>query len=226
MRASLVSTVSHELRTPLAAIKGYATTLLAEDVQWDRDSQNEFLKIISDESDRLSELVNNILDLSRLDAGALRLELVECNIEETIRRAAKRVRSNGDRFEVRMVAGLPPLYADALRLESILRNLFENAIKYGGEETLIRVDVQSMNGDILFRVSDDGPGIPPEESMRIFDSFYQVDNSLTRSAGGAGLGLAICQGLVHAHGGRIWVEPKEHGACIVFSIPVKKKANS
>lgn len=225
MRASLVSTVSHELRTPLASIKGYATTLLAEDVQWDRESQNEFLKIISDESDRLSELVNNILDLSRLDAGVLRLELVECNIEETIRRAAKRVRFNEDRFEVRVEAGLPPLYADPLRLESILRNLFENAVKYGGEETSIRVDVHMVNGDILFRVSDDGPGIPLEESARIFDSFYRVDNSLTRSAGGAGLGLAICQGLVHAHGGRIWVEPQEHGACIAFSIPTNKKAN-
>lgn len=224
MRASLVSTVSHELRTPLAAIKGYATTLLADDVQWDRESQKEFLKIISDESDRLSELVNNILDLSRLDAGALRLELVECNIEETIRRAAKRVRFNGNRFEVQMEAGLPPLYADPLRLESILRNLFENSVKYGGEKASIRVDVQSRDGDILFRVSDDGPGIPPEESTRIFESFYRVDDSLTRSAGGAGLGLAICQGLVHAHGGRIWVEPQEKGACIAFSIPVKKKA--
>ncbi len=225
MRASLVSTVSHELRTPLASIKGYATTLLAEDVQWDRKSQNEFLKIISDESDRLSELVNNILDLSRLDAGALRLELLECNIEETIRRAARRVRINEARFEVRVEAGLPPLYADALRLESILRNLIENAVKYGGEETAIRVEVQNANGDILFRVSDDGPGIPPEESAHIFESFYRVDNSLTRSAGGAGLGLAICQGLVHAHGGRIWVESQEHGACIAFSIPANKKAN-
>lgn len=226
MRASLVSTVSHELRTPLASIKGYATTLLAEDVQWDRESQHEFLKVISDESDRLSELVNNILDLSRLDAGALRLELVECNIEETIRRAAKRVRFNGNRFEVQVEANLPPLYADPLRLESILRNLFENAVKYGGEETSIHVDVQNMNGDILFRVADDGPGIPPEESTRVFESFYRVDDSLTRSAGGAGLGLAICQGLVHAHGGRIWVEPQESGACIAFSIPVNKKAKS
>lgn len=225
MRASLVSTVSHELRTPLASIKGYATTLLAEDVQWDRESQNEFLKIISDESDRLSELVNNILDLSRLDAGVLRLELVECNIENTIRRAAKRVRFNEDRFEVRVEAGLPPLYADPLRLESILRNLFENAVKYGGEKASIHVDVHKQNGDILFRVSDDGPGIPLEESARIFESFYRVDDSLTRSAGGAGLGLAICQGLVHAHGGRIWVEPQEHGACIAFSIPANKKAN-
>jgi len=224
MRASLVSTVSHELRTPLASIKGYATTLLAEDVQWDRESQNEFLQIISDESDRLGELVNNILDLSRLDAGVLRLERVECNLEETIHRAAKQARFGADRLEVQVEAGLPPLYADPLRLESILRNLFENAVKYGGEKTSIRVDVQKQDGSILFRVADDGPGIPPEEKARIFESFYRVDDSLTRSAGGAGLGLAICQGLVHAHGGRIWVEPHvPQGACIAFSIPLKVK---
>jgi len=223
MRASLISTVSHELRTPLASIKGYATTLLADDVQWDRESQNEFLTIISDESDHLSNLVNNILDLSRIDAGVLRLEHVQCNIEETIHKAAKQVRLNGNRFEVQIEAGLPPLYADPLRLESILRNLFENALKYGGEKVSIHVDVQKQHGNILFYVSDDGPGIPTAESTRIFESFYRVDDSLTRLEGGAGLGLAICQGLVRAHGGKIWVERQEKGACIAFTIPLKAK---
>ncbi len=226
MRASLVSTVSHELRTPLASIKGYATTLLADDVQWDRESQKEFLKIISDESDRLSELVNNILDLSRLDAGALQLERVECDIEETIHKAAKRVRLNGSRFEVRVEAGLPALYADPLRLETILRNLFENAVKYGGENAAIRVEVNRQDGNCLFRVFDDGPGIPPEESTRVFEMFYRTGSRLSPAASGAGLGLAICQGLVHAHGGRIWVEPQEKGACIAFSIPLKTRKGS
>jgi PAS domain S-box-containing protein len=223
MRASLVSTVSHELRTPLAAIKGYATTLLADDVQWDRDSQKEFLKIISDETDRLSNLVNNILDLSRLDAGVLRLERVACNVEETIHNAAKQARFNESRFEVQIEAKLPRLYADPLRLEAILRNLFENAIKYGGEQASIHVDVQKQDGSILFRISDDGPGIPAEASTRIFESFYRIDDSLTRREGGAGLGLAICQGLVRAHGGRIWAEPQERGASIAFTIPLKVK---
>lgn len=224
MRASLVSTVSHELRTPLAAIKGYATTLLAEDVQWDGESQKEFLKIISDESDRLSELVNNILDLSRLDAGALQLERVECDLSGIIQRAARRIQFDGIRLEVHLEAGLPTLYADPLRLETVLRNLFENSLKYGGERVSIRVEVRREGESILFRVSDDGPGIPAEESARIFESFYRLDNSLARTTGGAGLGLAICQGLVHAHGGRIWVEPQARGACIAFSIPLKGPA--
>ncbi len=223
MRASLVSTVSHELRTPLASIKGYATTLLADDVQWDSDSQHEFLKIISDESDRLSDLVNNILDLSRIDAGVLRLERVICNIKETIQKAAQQARLNRNRFEVQIEAGLPRLYADPLRLESILRNLLENATKYGGEDTFIHVDVQKQDTNILFCVSDDGPGIPSEEGLHIFESFYRVDDSLTRLKGGAGLGLAICQGLVHAHGGKIWLEPQDSGACIAFTIPLKPK---
>jgi PAS domain S-box-containing protein len=220
MRASLVSTVSHELRTPLAAIKGYATTLLADDVQWDRESQSEFLKVISDEADRLSKLVNNILDLSRLDSGAMQLERTECDVEETIHEAVKHVRFRGNQFTVQIDAGLPPLSADPLRLETILRNLIENAVKYGGVNASIHVQVQQEGENFLFRVSDDGPGIPPGESERIFERFYRVDDSLARVEGGAGLGLAICQGLVHAHGGRIWVEPKEKGACITFSIPV------
>lgn len=223
MRASLISTVSHELRTPLASIKGYATTLLAEDVQWDRGSQNEFLNIISEESDHLSNLVNNILDLSRIDAGVLHLERVQCDIEEIIHKAATQVHLNENRFGVRIESELPVLYADPLRLETVLRNLFENALKYGDEKVCIQVDVRKQSGNILFHVSDDGPGIPTEESTRIFQSFYRVDHSLTRPVGGAGLGLAICQGLVRAHGGKIWVEPQEKGARIAFTIPLKGK---
>lgn len=224
MRASLISTVSHELRTPLAAIKGYATTLLADDVQWDRESQNEFLKIISDEADRLRDLVNNILDLSRLDAGVIKLERIECDIEETIQRAARRGRAGEAGFQVQVAPGLPALYADPLRLETILRNLFENSLKYGGEDVAIRVEVGEQDGSCLFRVCDDGPGIPAAESTRIFEMFYRVDDRLSRVVGGAGLGLAICQGLVHAHGGRIWVETQDQGACLAFSIPFSAAA--
>jgi PAS domain S-box-containing protein len=220
MKSSLVSTVSHELRTPLAAIKGYASTLLADDVQWDHKSQREFISVISDESDRLSNLVNNLLDLSRIEAGSLRLSREECQIDEMIQRAAKQAPHNGNSFEVQIEAGLPPLYADPPRLESILRNLIENSVKYAGSTAIIRVTVQQDKGNIMFRVSDNGPGIPPEEAKRIFDSFYRVDESFSRIASGAGLGLAICQGLVRAHGGEIWVEPQEGGACIAFYIPL------
>ncbi len=221
MKSSLVSTVSHELRTPLAAIKGYATTLLAEDVEWDRAAQREFLTIISDEADRLTLLVNNLLDLSRIEAGSLALSWEECRIEGLIQRAAAQARLKaGSRFKVQIEAGLPKFYADRPRLETVLRNLLENAVKYGGSEVSVQVSVQRQGEQIVFRVSDDGPGIPPEESQRIFESFYRIDDSLTRVASGAGLGLAICQGFVRAHGGEIWVEKQEKGACIAFSIPL------
>ena len=226
MKSSLVSTVAHELRTPLAAIKGYASTLLAEDVEWDRESQREFLKVISDETDRLTHLVNNLLDLSRIEAGSLMLSKDACNLEEIIQRAASQAQLQpGNRLEIQLPAGLPTLFADRPRLETIFRNLIENSVKYAGDQATITVKADQRNGRIIFHVSDDGPGIPNEESQRIFESFYQVNASLARISSGAGLGLAICQGLVRAHGGEIWVEDQKQGACISFSIPLNTPGN-
>lgn len=221
MKSSLISTVSHELRTPLAAIKGYATTMLADDVEWDRASQREFLEIISNESDRLSDLVDNLLDLSRIELHRLQIERVECNPSVLVRRAARRARlTPGNRLVVNIEQNLPPLFADPARMETILRNLIENAVKYAGETAVISVRLTRDEGDFIFLIEDDGPGIPADQSLQVFESFYRVDNSLSRAAGGAGLGLAICQGFVSAHGGKIWIEPRPVGACIAFSIPM------
>lgn len=227
MKSSLISTVSHELRTPLAAIKGYASTLLADDVEWDLSAQREFITVISDETDRLSMLVNNLLDLSRIEAGSLQISREECGLEEMIQRAAKQSHLEaGNRFEIRIEPGLPSLYADPPRLETVLRNLIENAVKYAGPQAVVRAEVTRQQNRLVFRISDNGPGIPPEEGNRIFESFYRVDNSLTRIASGAGLGLAICQGLVRAHGGTIWIEPQESGTCIAFDIPLDPEAEA
>ena len=222
MKSSLIATVSHELRTPLAAIKGYATTLLAEDVEWDVTSQREFLNIISDETDRLSALVSSLLDLSRIESGNLSISRIECPIDEIIQRATKRAQlENGNKLEIALAPNLPTLYGDPPRLETVVRNLIENAVKYAGEKATIRIEVGKEENNIVFRVKDDGPGIPAEESERIFQSFYRLDASLSRVVSGAGLGLAICQGLVRAHGGSIWAKPQPKGACIAFSIPIK-----
>ena len=165
-------------------------------------------------------LVNNLLDLSRLEAGALKLSTAQCDLDEIVHRAARLAPLHrGHSLAVHIDPGLPPLFADPPRLETILRNLLENAAKYAGPEASISVDVSRQEDCVLFRVSDDGPGIPSEQRSRIFDSFYRVDNSLTRVASGAGLGLAICQGLVRAHGGQIWVEAAEAGTSIAFTIP-------
>jgi PAS domain S-box-containing protein len=222
MKSSLISTVSHELRTPLAAIKGYATTLLADDVHWDAVTQREFLSIISSETDRLSSLVTNLLDMSRIDAGNLTVSKVACNLEELIYRAAQRAHPQPeDRLQVSIPPDLPLVYADPQRIEVVLRNLIENAAKYAGERSSIYITANVRAGNLVVRVDDEGPGIPAEESERIFDSFYQLENGLDRKSTGAGLGLAICRGFVNAHGGKIWVEPRKRGACIAFSLPLE-----
>ena len=136
-------------------------------------------------------------------------------------RGARQARlESGNRFEVQIEAGLPTLYADVPRLETVIRNLIENSVKYGGDQAFIQVQVNRQSDAIIFRVMDDGPGIPPEKSERIFERFYRLDDSLARVTSGAGLGLAICQGLVRAHKGEMWVESTNAGACIAFSIPL------
>lgn len=221
MRSSLISTVSHELRTPLAAIKGYASTLLADDVEWDRISQREFLSIISDEADHLSELVDDLLDMSRIEAGNLEVRRQMCNLPELVERAAQRAHPRpGKDLQVRLPPEMPMLIADPNRIEVVLRNLIENAAKYNQGRGPITVSALWSDDEIVIRVEDEGPGIPAEHSEHIFDSFYRVEDGLTRGQPGAGLGLAIAQGFVRAHGGEIWIEPRQRGTIVAFSLPV------
>lgn len=227
MKSSLISTVSHELRTPLAAIKGYASTLLADDVQWDSLTQKEFLEIISAETDRLTKLVSDLLDMSRIESGNLDVSRMECRLEELIERAARRAHPLPlDRLQVELPPNLPSLYVDPARIEAVLRNLIENAAKYAGEHSPIHLSVTVQSAHVIVRVQDEGPGIPAEHSARIFESFYRVGDDLTRPTPGAGLGLAICQGFISAHGGEIWLEPSMKGACIAFSLPLLHQAEA
>jgi signal transduction histidine kinase len=225
MKDSLIATVSHELRTPLAAIKGYATTLLAEDVEWDAGAQREFIRVISDETDRLSLLVNDLLDLSRIEGGDLKVERTECDVETLVERAARRARpSPAGRLSVDVPANLPIIRVDPRRIESVIRNLLENAVKYGGAESVIGLKAEQVDGHVIMRVEDGGPGIPPEFSDRVFDPFFRLEDGLTRQASGAGLGLSICRGFVHVHGGEIWIEPRPRGTCVAFSLPIDPPA--
>lgn len=224
MKSSLIATVSHELRTPLAAIKGYATTLLAEDVEWDPEAQREFLRTISDETDRLTNLVNNLLDLSRIEGGTLKVCKEPVDLAGLIERAAALVPGlTPERFQVHLPNDLPLVPLDAQRIEVVLRNLLENAVKYGEAGTPITVSVTQEGGEVIVRVMDEGPGIPPEHIPYVFESFYRVEDGLARSRSGAGLGLAIARGFVEAHGGRIWVEPRAKGTCLAFSLPLEEQ---
>jgi len=196
--------------------------LLAEDVDWELEAQREFLNIISKEVDRLNDLVNDLLDMSRIEAGNLTISRVACDLSELTLRAGQRVRPQpGARLKIDLPPDLPPVFADPQRIEVVLRNLIENAIKYAKNDFPIRISAESQPEQVIVRVMDQGPGIPTEHSQHIFESFYRVESGLVRNASGVGLGLAICQGFVHAHGGTIWLEPQARGTCIAFSLPVQ-----
>ncbi|MFN2233929.1 MAG: ATP-binding protein [Anaerolineales bacterium] len=221
MKSRLVSTVSHELRTPLASIKGYATTLLAEDVKWDDQSQREFLKVISSETDRLSAMITDLLDLSKIEAGSLAIQRTQVHLDELAKIAGQRAYPppNG-RLIVDLPADLPLIRLDKRLIEAVFRNLIENAAKYADDESPIRISGRLENGNLYVYIEDEGPGIPSEYQEHLFESFYQPETGSTRTNSGFGLGLTICKGFIEAHGGRIWIEPCSTGACIGFSLPL------
>ncbi len=222
MKSQLLSTVSHELRTPLASIKGFASTLLRDDVQWEPAMQREFLQIIDQEADRLGELIANLLAMSRIEAGVLRMDYAGVGLAELIGEtvAELRPRAAGHTLTLDVPADLPPVWADARRVRQVLHNLVDNACKYaaGGE---IHVSARVDGSSVLVSVRDHGAGIAPDQLERIFERFYQVDGAATRRAGGAGLGLSISKGIVEAHGGRVWAEstPGE-GSVFSFTLPI------
>jgi PAS domain S-box-containing protein len=221
-KSQLLATVSHELRTPLASIKGFATTLLRDDVQWDAATQREFLQIIDQDADRLGELIANLLEMSRIEAGMLRIDYDWVDLPPLLNDAVNemRLRSSQHTLVVEEPGGLPRVYADVRRIRQVLHNLLENAIKYSiaGD---IRVRARTEPGQVIVSVSDQGPGIAPDQLQRVFERFHQLGGAATRKAGGAGLGLSICKGLIEAHGGRVWAESTPGaGSTFFFSLPV------
>jgi len=229
MKSQLLSTVSHELRTPLASIKGFATTLLRQDVEWDEDSRHEFLSIIDEESDRLSELIGNLLDMSRIEAGELPVEPEPIDLASIIRETAVefQILTNEHQIEVEIAPdrSLPPVLADPRRARQVLRNLVENAVKYSPDGGRIVIAVQPGEGEVLVSVADQGMGIAAPQLDRVFERFYQVDSASTRKVGGTGLGLSISKAIVEAHGGRIWAESRPgRGSTFYFTLPTAPNA--
>jgi len=223
LKSQLLSTVSHELRTPLASIKGFATTLLRQDVAWDDDTRREFLAIIDQESDRLSELIGNLLDMARVEAGTLRVEPEPTSlrpiVEETVRTYS--VMTSQHQFQIEMPRRLPQVMADPGRVRQVLRNLLENAVKYSPAGGSITVTAEVHPDAVQIGVTDRGIGIQPEHLDRVFDRFYQVDSASTRKVGGSGLGLSICKAIVEAHKGRIWVDSRVGiGSSFYFTLPL------
>ena len=225
MKSQLLSTVSHELRTPLASIKGFATTLLRQDVDWDEITRREFLAIIDEESDRLGELISNLLDMARIEAGTLSVEPEPIGLAPIVHETVDTFRliTHEHQFEVHVPEHLPWVQADPRRVRQVLRNLVENAVKYSPAGGPILISVELLPGEVQVGVTDQGIGIQAEYARHIFDRFYQVDSASTRKVGGSGLGLSICKAIVEAHGGRIWVESGlRAGSAFYFTLPLAK----
>jgi two-component system phosphate regulon sensor histidine kinase PhoR len=209
VRQDFVANVSHEFKTPLTAIQGFAETLLGGALD-DLANRKRFVEIIREHAMRLARLTDDLLKLSRIEAGRLELELrpirVEALVNSCIETARLKAESRGLQIHVNLPAGLPPVRGDGAQLGEVLQNLLDNALQYtpsGGE---IEVTASSDGHEVTLTVADTGIGIPESDLARIFERFYRVDAARSREAGGTGLGLAISRHIVDAHGGRIWVE--------------------
>lgn len=221
LKSTFISIISHELKTPVALIKGYVGTLRREDASWKREIVQDSLAVIEDEADRLTELIDNLLDATRLQTGSLSLNRSDVQLSRTAERVADRFRTQVTKHHivVDFPADFPVILGDEDRLEQVFYNLLSNALKYSPEGGEIRITGQVRPEHVILCVSDEGPGIPPADIPHVFDRFYRSPES-GRMTKGAGLGLFLSRAVIEAHGGRIWVDPKPgQGARICFSLP-------
>lgn len=223
MRSEFVANVSHELRTPLTAIRGFAETLL-EGADEDPETRRHFLSLMHKEAQRLSALIEDLLDLSRLESGRVRFQFGEVALGELCHEVAERLRPRAEQaglsLRVEIPPDLPPVRGDRDRLAQVLINLVDNAIKYtpsGGE---IRVMARPEGAVVRVLVQDTGIGIPRSDLPRVFERFYRVDKARSRASGGTGLGLSIVKHIVEAHGGEVGVESElGKGSTFFFTVP-------
>ena len=221
LRNSLLSSVSHDLRTPLAAITGAVSTLLESHALLDGETRRDLLETVRDEAEGLNRLVQNLLEMTRLEAGALAVQREWHPLEEIVGAALGRLaRRLGDRPVVTTLpADLPMVQVDDVLLEQVLLNLVDNAVKYTPPGSPIEISA-SLTGDaVILSVADHGPGIAPGDESRIFERFYRGGSrGQSSDRRGVGLGLAICEGIVTAHGGRIWAENRSPGSGLVIRV--------
>lgn len=223
LRSSLLSSVSHDLRTPLSVMKGAAGALLEDNPMLDAAARRELLLSIEEGADRLNRLIRNLLDMTRIESGALRVKKEWQPLEEAVGAALGRMDERLARRDVKvdLPDDLPLVPVDGLLLEQALINLLENAAKYSDEAAPIEIAARAGEGtrEVIVEVRDRGRGLPPGDRSRLFEKFYR--GSSHGEVGGVGLGLAICRGVVEAHGGRIEAEDRPGGGAIFrFTIPL------
>ncbi len=222
LRNTLLSSVSHDLRTPLAAITGASSTLLQPDITLDKHSKKELIKTIYEEAEHLNEIIRNVLDMTRLESGAIVVKKEWQSIEEIIgvvlNRFSEKLKEHP--LSINLSVDLPLVPFDALLIEQVLMNLLDNAIKYTPKETPLDLSAMLKGDSLLVELADRGPGIPHGEEKRIFEKFVRG----SRTRGGIGLGLTICQAIITAHGGDIWTENRPGGGTVFrFTLPITGK---
>jgi len=224
IKTEFVSMVSHELRTPVTAIKGFVDVVLAEDAGPINDQQRRFLNIAHNSIERLSLLISDLLDISRIEAGQLKIVLQPTSIEKVLQDSYETYRRGIEEknfsFSLKIDKKVPLVIADESRVKQVIDNLISNATKFTQPNGFINMLVDDLGDFVLVSVSDNGVGIKKEDQDKIFSMFYQVDSSLTRKVGGTGLGLAISKAIIEMHGGRIWVESEPNkGSTFRFLLP-------
>ncbi|HKJ37993.1 MAG TPA: ATP-binding protein, partial [Anaerolineales bacterium] len=228
IKATFISIVSHELRTPVALIKGYASTLRRDDAKWDKATISDSLAVIEEEADRLSKMIDDLLDASRLQAGGLSLNKADVAISNLANRVAERLSTQSNKHSILtdFPENFPVILADETRIQQVITNLVSNAIKYAPQGE-IKISGQILPEQVIICVSDEGPGIEANDLPHIFDRFYRSTKAV-KNTKGAGLGLYLARAIVEVHGGRIWADAATgkaqngkpgSGASICFSLP-------
>ncbi len=220
MKSDFISTISHELRTPLFSIQGFVRLILDGQVP-DVKTQRDFLTVVEEQAGQLAELVNSLLDLSRLESGVLEMKWERVQIADVIRQTVTKLeglaRSKKIALQVDVPKDLPEVEGDAMRLGQVIANLIGNALKFTASGGRVSVSAEANDSELSVHVADSGVGIPPDALERVFDKFYQASEATTRTADGTGLGLYIAKNIVETHGGRIWAK-SEVGRGSVFSL--------
>jgi two-component system sensor histidine kinase KdpD len=222
MKTALLSSVSHELRTPLATIKAAVTSLRSEDIPWEAEARRDLLAAVEEESDHLNLLVGNLLNMSRIEAGALQLKRRWNVLTDIAAAAATRGRhaGKGHRIELDIPEELPLVYVDEILMEQVFNNLLSNSLKYSPANSVIKISARPQDEQTVWvQVDNQGPAVSEADLEKIFEKFHRV--TAADQITGTGLGLSICKGIVEAHQGRIWAENLEQGFAIRFTLPIQ-----
>jgi two-component system sensor histidine kinase KdpD len=220
LKSAILSSVSHELRTPLSTIKAAASSLRGQEVSWDSPARAELIAAIDDEADHLNMLVGNLLDMSRIESGALKPKREWNILSEIVGSVLARMKRFAEehQIEVEVSENLPLVPVDFVQMEQVFTNLLSNSLKYAPANTKIYIGAHVEAEMIHIQVSNQGPQVQPEHLERIFDKFYRI--TAADRVTGTGLGLSICKGIIEAHGGRIWAENLPDGLSFNFTLPL------